>query len=378
MKQDKNLAIITSLPPILGISNFSLPMIKSLSQYFDLQLFGYYYFYPPFLKIKKIRYGKSLKSSGNIEVNYTLNIFNPFSWINTYKLTTAPVILFEWWNIVQLPHYIFLSYLFKRKKKIIMAELHNPLSHETIFGERLLFNTWIKLVDKVIVHTRASAESINHKSINIIHYGTYPCNRISRKDAREKLSIPDNAKVLLFFGNMRPYKGLDILLESFKMLANENKNVWLIVAGRPWRDFNKYKQIIDSFDPNINSRILLKNEFIPDKEVPIYFSASDLLILPYKKFDSQSGVIMLSISCGLPYVVTNVKGLSEFALGKNAISKTDPLSVYSIIKKIIFSKEIMKNLKVKIESFDLRYNWNNYGKKIFQSLTNATIVKRRR
>jgi len=353
-------------------------MIKSLSQYFDLQLFGYYYFYPPLIKIKKIRYGKPLKSSENIEVNYTLNIFNPFSWIKTYKLTSSPAVLFEWWNIVQLPHYIFLSYLFKRRKKIVMAELHNPLSHETILGERFLFNMWIGLVDKIIVHTRASAETINHKSINIIHYGTYPCNRMARKEAREKLRIPRNARVLLFFGNIRPYKGLDILLESFNMLANENKNVWLIVAGRPWRDFDKYKKMTDSFDSNINSRILLKNEFIPDKEVPIYFSASDLLVLPYKKFDSQSGVIMLAISCGLPYVVTDVKGLSEFALGKNAISKTEPSSVYSIIKKIIFSNEILKNLKVKVESFGLRYNWNNYGEKIYQSLTNANVIIRRR
>ncbi len=359
-----SLSVLSSLPPVLGISNFTLSAIKTLAQCFSLQILAYYRFYPPFLRINTVKYGRALTSSKDFEILYSLSIINPFSWVRTYRNISSPVVLMEWWNVIQLPHYIFLSYLLKKKNIKIFAELHNPVSHEGIIGERVLFNMWMRLVDLVIVHTECSRNAVDHDSIHIIPYGVYPCKDIPTKEARKKFSIPNEAKVLLFFGNLRLYKGLDILLKSFKHIAIKDKSVWIIIAGRPWEDFENYLTMIDSFDENISSRIILRGEFIPEREVPIYFSAADLLVLPYKQFDSQSGVIMLAISSGLPYVVTDVEGLVEFALSDFSISRVDSKDLSFVIERILSSSSLQEELKSNLKSLKLKYSWGSYVSKI--------------
>ncbi len=367
-----SLSVLSSLPPVLGISNFTLSAIKTLAQCFSLQILAYYRFYPPFLRINTVKYGRALTSSKDFEILYSLSIINPFSWVRTYRNISSPVVLMEWWNVIQLPHYIFLSYLLKKKNIKIFAELHNPVSHEGIIGERVLFNIWMRLVDLVIVHTECSGNAVDHDSIHVIPYGVYPCEDIPAKEARKKFSIPNEAKVLLFFGNLRPYKGLDLLLKSFKHIARNDKNVWLIIAGRPWKDFDDYLNLINSFGEDISSRIILRDEFIPESQVPFYFSAADLLVLPYKQFDSQSGVIMLTISCGLPYVVSDVKGLREFALDSSLISKVDSQDLSFVIERILSSPSKLEELHSDLKSLRAKYSWVNYARKI-KELWNISV-----
>jgi glycosyltransferase involved in cell wall biosynthesis len=230
----------------------------------------------------------------------------------------------------------------------------------------------MRLVDLVIVHTECSGNAVDHDSIHVIPYGVYPCEDIPAKEARKKFSIPNEAKVLLFFGNLRPYKGLDLLLKSFKHIARNDKNVWLIIAGRPWKDFDDYLNLINSFGEDISSRIILRDEFVPESQVPFYFSAADLLVLPYKQFDSQSGVIMLTMSCGLPYVVSDVKGLREFALDSSLISKVDSQDLSFVIERILSSPSKLEELHSDLKSLRAKYSWVNYARKI-KELWNISV-----
>jgi len=359
LPEKKPLSIITSLPPILGISNFTIEQIETLKDVFKLQLIGFYEFYPPLLKIKKVKYKSPLKSNGDTQIFYILSPYNPFSWIITLRRISSPVVLFEWWNVVQLPSYLFLAFFLKKRGVRVFLELHNPSSHETIPGEKKIFNRLVNLADRVIVHTRASMVGIRKKDVAVIPYGYYKCSKISSEVARKALGIPMDAKVLLFFGNLRPYKGLDIMLDGFLKLAGKYNDLWLIVAGRGWNDIDRYISTINSFPSDIKKRIIFKPEFISDNQLGYYFGSADLLVLPYKRFDSQSGVIMLSICYELPYIVSNVRGLTEFALNEQLIFEPLPDALASMVQNVLCEKDI-RNVKKLVRKRKKMYTWVKY------------------
>jgi len=130
------------------------------------------------------------------------------------------------------------------------------------------------------------------------------------------------------------------MLDGFLKLAGKYNDLWLIVAGRGWNDIDRYISTINSFPSDIKKRIIFKPEFIPDNQLGYYFGSADLLVLPYKRFDSQSGVIMLSICYELPYIVSNVRGLTEFALNEELVFETVSDALISMIQNVLYKKHI--------------------------------------
>jgi glycosyltransferase involved in cell wall biosynthesis len=236
-----------------------------------------------------------------------------------------------------------------------------------VFFTRIIFS----FANKIIVHSDAGIAQCKdqldipaRKLIKIPH-GILRLTRgkgITKKKARIKLNIPLDKKVILYFGNIRKYKGLDTLIEAFSLIARQHNNAILIVAGKPWENWKKYEVLIQKH--NLINKIKLFLDYIPQSEIRYFFSVSDLVVLPYKKFTSQSGVGMLALPFHKPLIVTEVGGLPELVLDKNLIVPPDnPQLLAERISQVMKDEDLLKKFQ-KDSEVTTEFSWRNISENI--------------
>jgi D-inositol-3-phosphate glycosyltransferase len=216
-------------------------------------------------------------------------------------------------------YFLFLKAL--RVKLVFTA--HNILPHERSKSDYFLKKLVYKNANAIIVHTDyirtklLSMFKVNEKKVFIVPHGNFdvylPSAKISYEEARERLEIKPEDNVLLFFGYIREYKGLDLLLAAFENAAKANKNLKLLIAGNPQSEGLRktYEDQINSLSMNgLNGRITAHLKFIPAEEVAYYLTASDVVALPYKNID-HSGIVHLAYSFQKPIIATNVGDFPE-------------------------------------------------------------------
>jgi D-inositol-3-phosphate glycosyltransferase len=182
----------------------------------------------------------------------------------------------------------------------------------------LLSRQAYRIADHIIVHNKASKYELQTlimdipEKTSIICHGNYlhVLNKIpSRLEARKRLGINPEAKVLLFFGQIKQVKGLDILIRACIPIFKQNSDYILVVAGRAWKDdLEKYISMIEKND--LTKKILTFFQYIPDSEVSNYFSAADIVVLPYRRI-YQSGVLLMAMSYGKPVLASDLDGMKD-------------------------------------------------------------------
>jgi len=217
---------------------------------------------------------------------------------------------------------LMLYYKLFGKKIVLTAHNVNAGKRDAkdSFGNRLTLKIQYRLSDHIFVHTeRMKSEltgnfQIPQAKISVIPFGinsTVSNTDLSTGEAKQRLGIAAADKVLLFFGQIAPYKGLQYLISAFDELVKEDKNYRLIIAGKPkWSGayWTEVKQAI--MESGVGDRVIERVEHIPDDETEVYFKAADVLILPYTDI-FQSGVLFLGYNFGLPAVATDVGSLAE-------------------------------------------------------------------
>ena len=216
-------------------------------------------------------------------------------------------------NILVLFNLLLVKLLFGK----VVVTIHDVESFAKN-NTKTISNLVYKLTDLVLTHNNFSKSEIINRNpdlsaqIFIVPHGSYTpfINlRNEKKKSRDYLGLPNDKKIILFFGMIKKVKGLDILLESFKQVINKDPDTVLLIAGRPWEnDFSMYQKIIDK--NNLSSNIALHTRFIPHDDVGHYYCASDLVVLPYKKI-YQSGVLMMALSYEKPTLVSDLPPLKE-------------------------------------------------------------------
>jgi len=186
------------------------------------------------------------------------------------------------------------------------------------------YDKFLSLLDGVVVHTEyARKELLEHVKLNVmdvekiktiyacdLDYENMDTNGIDTCEARRYLGLPDERKVILFFGQVKKVKGLDVLLEALSIVVKKDPSVLLVIAGKARNDdFEEYNNIIQT--NNLESYVELRIEFVENKDVPYYFNASELVVLPYKKI-YNSGVLIRAMSFGAPVVASNFGPFKEF------------------------------------------------------------------
>jgi glycosyltransferase involved in cell wall biosynthesis len=182
------------------------------------------------------------------------------------------------------------------------------------------------------------------------------------RDARLKLELSRNKKVVLYFGFIRNYKGVDLLIKSFGALDDSYD---LVLAGEPYGDFSGYEKLIDS--TGIRSRVKLHIRYIEEKEIPVFFSAADVCVLPYRT-GTQSGIIGMAYHFGLPVIATNVGGLAEMIEDEKTGLIIDEPSASMITIKIreFFDTISVRNYSTNIENYKNQHSWNNFAEKVIE------------
>lgn len=206
--------------------------------------------------------------------------------------------------------------LIKRSGIKVVLTLHTVLPFEHIMVSpfyRYIYRT----IDRIIVHSKKNLfviqkhfGSMEKEKVAVIHHGDYTSlsKPVSREEARKSLGIETEKKVMLFFGYIRRYKGLDVLLSALAILKEKHPDVLLLIAGEAIEEFERYDTIIRT--QKHEQHIVKKTEYIPLEEQSLYFSAADIVVLPYRHI-YQSGVVFLAYAHSRPVVGTSVGGLPE-------------------------------------------------------------------
>jgi D-inositol-3-phosphate glycosyltransferase len=299
-----------------GISNFN----NSLAQAYndkgdDVQVFSFSLQYPSFLFPGKTQYENS-DPPRNINIKSVINSINPFNWFSVSKQINKEnpdYVIIRYWLPFMGPCLGTIARLLNSNIKIL-AITDNIIPHEKRFGDFLLTKYFIKGCDAFLTLSASVLEDLlkftsSTKKIFIPHpiYDTFG-NKIDKNIALQNLNLNSKDKHLLFFGFVRKYKGLDLMLEAMADVRVKELGVKLIVAGEFYDDINEYLNLIDEL--GIKDNIILKSDFIAEADVKNYFCASDMITQTYRTA-TQSGVTQIAYHFERPMLVTNVGGLAE-------------------------------------------------------------------
>jgi glycosyltransferase involved in cell wall biosynthesis len=248
-----------------------------------------------------------------------LDSINPISWFRTgfYLRDAAPdAVVFQYWMPFFAPAYGVVARGLRRHYGIpSFAVVHNALPHERHLGDAWLSRFFLRACAGHVVMSDAVADDLRtlrrpDAALQQIEHPVYERfgDPVPRAEARAALDLPPDAPVLLFFGFVRAYKGLHVLLEALPDALDALPALHLVVAGEPYDDPERYRRLIR--DNGLADRVHWHDEYVPSERVPTYFSAADLVVQPYVSA-TQSGVAQIATHFETPMIVTDVGGLAE-------------------------------------------------------------------
>lgn len=303
-------------------------------------------------------------------VNYFKSIIQMYYLIreNNYDIIHA-----QWFILSPLDYY-FLKIAKKKNIKIVVT-IHDILPFNQQFYDLYYHKKIYALADNIIIQAQDNIKRFEKlfpsesSKVSLIPHGTFAnyTNVIDKKIAREFLNIPQDKKVLLFFGQIKKVKGLSVLIDAFYEVRKNRSDILLVIAGSVWKDdFSIYQQQIDKL--NLLEDIYLSIKYIPDEEIDYYYSAADINILPYLDV-YQSGVVQLAFGYEKAVIATRVGGFKDIIKdGFNGVlvEPNDYKDLAMKINELIDDKEKMKIMGKEGKKFVLEhYSWDSIGKKIF-------------
>jgi len=278
----------------------------------------------------------------------------------------------QWWSLPLAPVYLVILALLKIRKKTVLLTVHNVVPHE-----KRLMNRWLSwaiflFADHFVVHTENNRQrlsqlfSISAERIEVIHHPVldiYQAPSESQASIRRRLEIPSDAATILFFGNIRHYKGLDILIRALPEILKAVPKAHLVVAGQSWEDWDMtYGQLVRSL--GVSGSVTAYSDYVPTSDVGRFFSASDIVVLPYRNFEAQSGVGNIALAFAAPLIVTNVGGLGELVEDPRAICPpNDSEALAKVVKTVLLDSEWRAKLISDAKKLKERYSWKNAAKR---------------
>lgn len=314
----KKIIIIGPAHPLRGgLASFNERLAKEfMNQGDDVTVYTFSLQYPSFLFPGTTQYS-SEPAPANISIKVCINSINPLNWIkigNELKKSKPDIIVVRYWLPFMGPCLGTILRIAKSNhhtKIITIAD--NVIPHEKRFGDTAFTKYFVKPIDAFITMSEKVMNDLKTFSQKPAQQVIHPLydnfgDKVDKHEARKHLSLDANEKIILFFGFIRKYKGLDLLLEAMAAInsKNEIRNTKLLIAGEFYEDRKFYDDLIEKL--GISNSLILRTEFIADSEVKYYLSASDFVIQPYRNA-TQSGVTPLAYHFEKPMLVTNVGGL---------------------------------------------------------------------
>ena len=347
-----------------GIANFNNSLaIEYKKQGVDVKIYSFSLQYPSFLFPGKTQYEKG-NPPKDIEIEQIVNSINPLNWFKIsrkIKKENPDYVIIRYWLPFMAPCLGTIAKLINTKIKVF-AITDNIIPHEKRFGDAILTKYFVSKCTAFLALSSSVLDDLSkftktNNKIFIPHPIYDSFGKIVEKEiAKSKLGLDIGGKYLLFFGFIRKYKGLDIMLEVMSDKRIQDLGIKLIIAGEFYENQKEYITKIQ--DLNISDYVILKNNFIPESEVKNYFCASDLVTQTYRTA-TQSGVTQIAYHFERPMLVTNVGGLAEI-VPHNKVGYVCDINKSEIVDCILdfYNKdrevEFSKNTKIEKKRFTWR------------------------
>ncbi len=380
MMKPKRVVIVGSAHPLRGggIATFNERLASEfVEQGYDLHIETFKLQYPSLLFPGKTQYSDEAAPE-NLKINVSLNSINPISWFkvgNRLRKLKPDLVVMRFWIPFMAPCLGTVAKIVRKNKHTrVIAIVDNIIPHEQHAGDRMLAHYFVKNVDAFVTMSRSVLKELeSFDQIKPKKYTLHPLydnfgTPVKKDMARQRLKLDEKTHYLLFFGFIRPYKGLDLLLKAMADEWLKTQPIKLIVAGEFYCDPKPYLDLIEQL--NLNDKVIMHTDFIPNQEVVNYFCAADLVVQPYKTA-TQSGVTQIAYHFDKPMIVTNVGGLSETIPDQKVgyVVNVDPDEIALRIKTFFQenkSAEFMANIKEEKK----KYSWSEMLH-VFEKLYNS-------
>jgi len=361
--QKKKIVIVGPAYPYRGGNSlFIAHLYDKLSKEFEVTILNYKLLYPSFLFPGSTQFDKSNVTFNPIKSVRIVNSISPISWLKTagrIKTIQPDLVVFDWWHpFFSFCHFSISALLGKAYRNKILFITENFISHEGHFVDRMLTrfglcyaSSFLALSEKVEKDLSAVATNRKIYRSELPVYDCYNLPADENKLSRKTFGLNEDDFVLLFFGYIRKYKGLDLLINALPLVIKEIPNVKLLIVGESYEDFSFYQKLVSEL--KVTNYVLMENRFVANEEVAKYYSAGDLVVLPYRSA-TQSGILNVAYGFYKPVLVTNVGGLAEFVSENETGIVVEPespeaiangiLKFYSLQKSVNFRKYISERV----------------------------------
>ena len=309
----------TAYPFRGGLATFNERLARQLqAEGHTVEVITFTLQYPSFLFPGKTQYSTE-KAPADLRISQQVHSCNPFNWIKVgrrIRKMQPDMLITCYWMAFFAPCYGMIQRIVQRNGKTrCIALVHNMIPHEPSILDKLFAPFFVRHTDGFVALSESVVQDINRFDHGTKPKTSYPHpiydhygDPMSKEEACHALHLKPENQYMLFFGLVRAYKGLDLLLDAFGKVKDQLPNLQLIIAGEFYEDEDKYRaQIANN---GLTDRVIIKNEFIADADLRKYFGAADLIVQPYKSA-TQSGVTQVAFHFEKPMLVTNVGGLGE-------------------------------------------------------------------
>lgn len=315
-----NIVILgTAYPFRGGLATFNERLARQLqAEGHTVEVITFTLQYPSFLFPGKTQYSTE-KAPADLRISQQVHSCNPFNWIKVghrIRKMQPDMLITCYWMAFFAPCYGMIQRIVQRNGKTrCIALVHNMIPHEPSILDKLFAPFFVRHTDGFVALSESVVQDINRFDHGTKPKTSYPHpiydhygEQMSKEEACQALHLKPENQYMLFFGLVRAYKGLDLLLDAFGKVKAQLPNLQLIIAGEFYEEEDKYRaQIANN---GLTDRVIIKNEFIADADLRKYFGAADLIVQPYKSA-TQSGVTQVAFHFEKPMLVTNVGGLGE-------------------------------------------------------------------
>lgn len=329
--------------------------------------------YPNFLFPGKSQYTDEACPE-HLNITRSINSINPFNWLRIgkrIKKEKPDLVIIKFWLPFMGPCFgTILRQIKKNNHTKVVCIVDNMIPHESRIGDKSFTKYFIKPVDCFVAMSQSvltDIESFDSNKPKLLsphplfdNFGEI----LSKEDALKKLNLSTDFKYMLFFGFIRKYKGLDLLIEAFADERFRNQNIKLIIAGEYYADKELYVNLIKQH--SLEDDIIQVNEFISNSEVKYYFNAADVIVQPYKTA-TQSGVTQIAYHFNKPMIVTDVGGLSELCPHERVgyVVEPGPKEISDAIFNF-FQYDVEKKFVENVKEEKKKYAWGILTQNIMQ------------
>jgi glycosyltransferase involved in cell wall biosynthesis len=348
-------------------------------QNIPVEIWSFKMLYPGFLFPGKTQFHdeKINHAPAGIKIERKISSLNPFNWLKVGRQLRREkncTVVIRFWIPFLAPCLGTIARIGKTPDKKIICLADNVIPHERRLGDKLLSHYFFKRIDGFVVMAEQGLTDLKqHFQLSTpAVYSPHPVfdiygDPVSKKEACEKLKLDAETKYILFFGLIRKYKGLDLLLESFSVFSKNHPDYKLIIAGEAYENWAIYQKIID--DHQLADKIVRMDSFIANHEVRYYFGASEFLALTYHHA-TQSGVTQIAYSLDLPMLVTNVGDLANMVKHDYA-GQVCESNTASVIKAMdaMASDQTIERYKAGVKAEKVRFEWSYLCERIDKVVT---------